>query len=63
MAKARKKSEQKQEATSTSITRPSGTENSTSTIIFPALSPKIDLEYKVALEDHIILLDVSILYT
>lgn len=60
MAKTRKKTEQKQEATS--ITRPSSTENSTSTIIFPALSPKIDLEYKVALEDQIILLDVSIPY-
>lgn len=37
-----------------------GTEGSTSTIIFPNLSTKVDLEYRVLLEDQVILLDVSI---
>ncbi|KAF8810117.1 hypothetical protein BYT27DRAFT_6502025 [Phlegmacium glaucopus] len=48
---AKKKTEQKQEATGSS------TEGSTSTIIFPNLLPKTELEYKIALEDQIILLD------
>lgn len=45
---AKKKKEQRQEAVTTSA------------VVFPHLSPKIDLECRVTLEDQIILLDVSI---
>lgn len=55
---AKKKLEKRQEATSTSIAQ-SSTEDSA---LFPNLSPKFDLEFRIVLEDQIILLDVSIQY-